>query len=43
MKKIEFEISDYEYRYLLDLLEKGDRLSEGDLSWAGDLLLSNID
>jgi hypothetical protein len=41
-EKITIKISSYEKRMLYDLKDRIDKLNEGELSLAGDILLSNL-
>lgn len=42
MEKIILKISAYEKRMLYDMKERQDRLNDGELSLAGDILLENL-
>ncbi len=42
MEKITLKISAYEKRMLYDMKERQDRLNDGELSLAGDILLENL-
>jgi hypothetical protein len=42
MVKVTLELSAYEKRMLYDMKDRVDKLNEGELSLAGDILLSNL-
>ena len=42
MEKITLKISAYEKRMLYDMKERQDKLNDGELSLAGDILLENL-